>query len=518
LSDNGKSGLGALFSKQGIGTAQARRVDVNAPHGDAPQVQPVRAADIPTGNAAPVGAATKAAPVATPSEPPQDPPDFPILPTASKADLAGKSRDEIREIRKEERRLQRVVEGRAPAQPGDPVPHAPPTLEQKKSGKGKSKKKVASDVYVAPMAEPAQMRQRHWGVLLSLLIIVVLPLAVIGFYLNQRAVDQYASTVGFTVRSEDGGGSALTGLLTSFGGGGSQTDTDILYEFIQSQSLVARVQSRFDLKAHYSVPYDVDPVYALKPDATAEDLLSYWSRVVTVSYNQTSKLIEMRVQAFDAQTAQSVAQAILEDSQELINQLNAQARDDALRYSIQDLEDAQARLRSAREALIRFRTRTQIVDPEIDLQGRLGVVNSLQQLLAEKLIEQDLLPEARKLSMNDDIAAIRNRISEERASVTSGDVASFSGEAYPELLAKYEGLQADLLFAEETYRAALISLDASKANATRQNRYLATYIPPTLPQTAEYPRRWMTFGLAALFLVLAWSVLVLIYYSIRDSK
>lgn len=500
MSDNDKSRFGLLFSKQGI----------NAPRGQAPEVQAVRRDDVPMGNAAPVGPVHHA-PAAGSSE-------FPILPTASNEDLAGKSRDEVREIRKEERRLQRVIEGRAPAQPGDPVPHAPPTLEEKKATKGKGKKKPVGDIYVAPVAEAAHMRQRHWGVLLSVVIIVVLPLLVIGFYLSQRAVDQYASTAGFTVRSEEGGGSALTGLLSTFGGGGAQTDTDILYEFIQSQVLVDNIEKRYDLKAHYSVPYDTDPFYALRRDATAEDLLSYWSRAVSVSYDQTSKLIEMRVQAFDAQTAQDIGRAILEESQELINQLNAQSRNDALRYSTQDLENAQQRLRRAREALILFRTRTQIVDPETDLQGRLGVVNSLQQLLAEKLIEQDLLPESRKDSVNDDIAAIRNRIAEERVAVTSGDAASVAGEAYPVLLAEYEGLQADRLFAEETYRAALLSFDSSKANASRQNRYLATYIAPTLPQTAEYPRRLMTFGLAALFLMLAWSVVVLIYYSIRDSK
>jgi capsular polysaccharide transport system permease protein len=41
---------------------------------------------------------------------------------------------------------------------------------------------------------------------------------------------------------------------------------------------------------------------------------------------------------------------------------------------------------------------------------------------------------------------------------------------------------------------------------------------PTLPQTAEFPQRFVLSALTALFLLLAWSIGVLIYYSIRDRN
>ena len=443
---------------------------------------------------------------------------------AKRADLKHLSRDEIRAIRQEERRLKRVLEGLAAPQPGDPVPGAPPSIKEQKQNKSKTQKNL-QDIHVPPVAQAAQMRRRHWGILTSLLLMVIVPLALVAGYLNLRAVDQYASVAGFTVRSEEGGASSLlTGLAASISGGSAQTDTDILYEFIQSPSMVTSILDHVDLYAHYSAHWDTDPIYSLDPEATAEDLLDYWARVVLVSYDQSSGLMEMRVQAFDADTAQTIAQAILSESQALINELNAQARADKLSYSEQDLDEARKRLRETREALILFRTRTQIVDPLTDLQGRLGVVNSLQQQLAEALIEQDLLREQtsdtdpRFVQVRRRIEVIRERIGEERASVASGDATTSEDEAYPKLLAEYEGLLADREFAEETYRAALLAYDVANASTTRQTRYLASYVQPTRPQTAEYPRRLMTFGLAALFLMLIWSVVVLVYYSIRDSK
>ncbi len=406
-----------------------------------------------------------------------------------------------------------------PAQKPEQTPAAKPAAKKKQP-------KQKNTHVVQPVAPPARMRRRHWGLLFGMLILVVLPLIGVAGYMWGRAADQYASLVGFTVRSEESGSASdlIGGALGSLGGGTGQKDTDILYEFIQSQGLVNRIQERFDIRALYSKHWETDPVFAIAPDASAEDLLAYWTRMTTVSYDQSSGLIEMRVQAFEPKVAQDVANAMLEESQDLINTLNAQARADTIRYAQNDLEDSLNRLKSAREALTLFRTRTQIVDPQSDLEGRLGVVANLQQQLAQALIEQDLLLEQtsrddpRLVQARRKIEVIRARIDQERANVSSGGATSAGDDSYPRLLAEYEGLQVDQEFAEQSYRAALTALDIARNNASRQSRYLATYIAPTFPQTAQYPRRLLTFGLAALFLMLFWSIVALVYYSIRDSK
>lgn len=373
-------------------------------------------------------------------------------------------------------------------------------------------------IEIAPVAQPSRMRARHWGLAFVFLVLVALPLAVVGAYLWTRSVDQYASVVGFTVRQEDGASNLLPTELTGLLGGSSgSSDTDILYEFIQSQSLVAGIDRALDLRGLYAAPHGTDPVFALGPDASIEDLTEYWQRMVRLSYDQSTGLMELRVLAFDAASAQAVAQAIVDESQRLINDLNATARSDTLRYAEEDLAAAEQRLRDAREALVLFRTRTQIVDPETDAEGQTSLINILQQQLAQALIDYDLLlqttsaSDPRVTQAISRIEAIRSRIEEERE-------ASVTGEDYPRLLADYESLVVDREFAEESYRAARAALDQARAAASRQTRYLAAYVPPTLPQTAEYPRRLMLFGLAALFLFLSWAILTLIYYSIRDTR
>ncbi|MCK0168316.1 sugar transporter [Jannaschia sp. S6380] len=391
-----------------------------------------------------------------------------------------------------------------------------------KKGGGKPK---PPPVEVGPVAAPASVRRRHWGVIASFILVVLLPLALTGGYLWTMARDQYASTAGFTVRQEEGGAATelLGGFAAQLSGGAASSDAAILYEYIQSQAMVQAIDEQIDLVTHYSQYWEEDPVFSIWPGPSIEELLWYWSRVVDVAYDQTSGQVELRVQAFDPVTATEIAEAILRESQDLVNDLNATARDDASRFARQDLEEALERLKTAREALTLFRTRTQIVDPETDLQGRMAVVNTLQAQLAQALVDLDILLERtnasdpRAVQAQRQIDVIRERIRQERSAVAAGQ-SDVDGDDYPSLLAEYEGLVVDREFAEESYRAALTALDISRTNATRQTRYLATYISPTHPQSAGYPRRGIIFGLTGLFLLLGWSILVLIYYSIRDSR
>lgn len=380
-----------------------------------------------------------------------------------------------------------------------------------------------------PLARPAHMKKRHWGVLASFLFMVVAPLAGTLLYLFVIADDQYISSAGFTVRGQEGTSATdLLGGLAQFAGAGGSTGSDsaILYEYIQSQELVEKIDQELDLRGHFSDHWPRDWAFALWPNATVEDLNWFWGRIVTIAYDSGSGLTEIQVTAYDRDMAQAITKAIVRHSQDRVNALNDRAREDAMRYAHADLDEALERLKVAREELIQFRTRTRIVDPEADFQGRMGVVNNLQQQLAEALVEYDLL---RGLVSKDDprlansqrvIKVIRERIDQERtnfasdASVEGGG----AGEAYPSLISEFERLTVDREFAEESYRVALTSLELARDEASRQSRYLATYISPTLAEESEYPKRGMFALLAGLLLLMSWSILVLIYYSVRDRR
>ena len=374
---------------------------------------------------------------------------------------------------------------------------------------------------VAPVAAPAKMRKRHRGIILSMILCILVPTAVVWWYLEYRAADQYVSHVGFSVRAEETHSAGdILGGLTSFSSGGT-SDTDILYQFLQSQKLVEEINAKLDLKAIYSQPEN-DPVYSFDPEGSIEDLISYWARMVRIDYDAAARLIELRVLAFDPDDARNIAREIFERCSVMINELSAIAREDTTRYAEEELTKTVERLKEARQAVTRFRSQTQIVDPSADVQGQMGLLNNLQQQQAEAIIELDLL---RDVARENDpriapaerkIEVIQLRIDEERKKfgLSSGE----DNKDYSELVGQYEALIVDLEFAQNAYVASQSAYDAALAEASRQSRYLAAYVTPTLAERSTYPQRGVTLMLTALFLTLFWAVMVLVYYSIRDRR
>lgn len=376
---------------------------------------------------------------------------------------------------------------------------------------------------VRPPARPARMKRRHYGILVSFVAIVLLPFTLTLGYLYLIAQDQYASTAGFTIRTEEthSAGSLLGGIGMLLGGGNLSGNAPVLNAFIRSQDIVQRIQDRLDLIGHYAEGWPRDPLFSIWPDATIEDLTWFWNRMVIINFDAATGLMTIQVRARSPEMAQRIATAIIEESEQMINALNAQARRDSMASAERDLVIALERVRQAREAMAAFRARTQIVDPAADIQGRMGVINNLQQQLAQALVDHDLLltttsetdPRVRQAMRR--IEVINERISEERRSFATQDTTVF-GTEYPRLITQFESLRIDQEFAEETYRAALTALESARSNANRQTLYLATFIRPTLAQRAEYPERWLLSLLTLGFLILVWAAIILIYYSLRD--
>ena len=375
---------------------------------------------------------------------------------------------------------------------------------------------------IRPPASPARVKKRHRGLGLSFALVVAVPLLIVTVYLYVFAQDQYTSITGFTVRSEEtSSATELVGGLSAIVGGSSSSEAGVLHAYIRSQQMVERVQERLNILGHYSSNWDVDPVFSIWPDATIEDLLWFWSRIMRVSYDEGSGLMEVQIFASSPEYAQSLAVAVVHESEVMINNLNAQARRDSMANANLDLETSLERLRSAREELAAFRARTQMVDPQADIQGRMGVINNLQQQLAQAFVDHDLLlqtttetdPRVRQAERR--IEVIQERIASERQNFATQDVTVFDTD-YPRLIAQFESLVVNQEFAERTYTAALTALDAARSNVERQSLYLATYVQPTLAQRAEYPQRLLLVFLAGVFLFLAWAVLTLVYYSLRD--
>ncbi|PJE28994.1 capsular polysaccharide transport system permease protein [Pseudooceanicola antarcticus] len=382
---------------------------------------------------------------------------------------------------------------------------------------------MPSPQVVSPRGSPTRRRQ-YW-VAVTFVACVVLPVILAAWYLWTRAADQYASTLAFTVRSEESTPTLdLLGGLSEFSGA-SSSDTDILYSYLQSQNIVAAIQRDLDLRGIWSAPgTDLahgDPVFALSPEATIEELVDHWQRKVKIFYDAGTGLIELRVLAFDPADATHLAEEIYEKSSLMINALSDAAREDAIGYARDEVELTLDRLKGARQAMTEFRNRHQIVDPGAELEVRVGVLAGLQRQLVDAQVELDMLRtrpgrnDVQVLNAEQRIEMIERRIGAERARMGAvGDEPG--GQALAELMGQYEVLAVEREFAEATHRAALARFDAAQSEARRQSRYLAAHVRPTVAESARYPERPLLLLYVGLFLGLGWAIAVLSAYAVRD--
>lgn len=423
----------------------------------------------------------------------------------------------------------RAVETR-PAPPEAPEAGEDEAVRQRRQAKRQAQRaraKAKADAATAAQAVPpqpdvgvARAQPRHWLALAAFVLLVIAPLAATSAYLWTRAADQYHSEVAFSVRSEEvaSATAGLIGALTQINSGGA-SDANILFEYIRSQKIVEEIDAELDLRAIFN-RHPEDVVFALGENASIEALQAHWNRMVDVSYESSTGIIHVRALAFEPEDARAIAAAILERSDLMVNQLSEQARGDAIRFAREELAEAEANLRAVRDRLADFRRTHNIVDPSADVAGQMGLLSALQAELAQALVDRDVLlsyaaeGDQRVIQANRRIDAITARIEDERSSL---DLTGVAG-SLPEVVGNYEELLVDLEFANTAYTQTLAGFAAARAEARRQSRYLAAHIKPTLAQSTLYPRRLMITGLAGLFLLLGWGVLMLVYYNMRDNR
>ncbi|WP_305989276.1 lipopolysaccharide biosynthesis protein [Roseibium sp. MMSF_3544] len=384
---------------------------------------------------------------------------------------------------------------------------------------------------------PQQLRRKILAI--SFFVCVLIPFFLGTIFFVFVASDRYVAGAGFAVRGVDGVGSAGSDFLGALSGlsstGTTTTDSYILLQYLRSRELIERLEKNYDFKAAYS-NQNIDFFYRLNPDAPIEEIVNYWSWMITPSYDNTSGIVSFEVEAFDPDDALGIAALVLKYSGELINNLSEQARKDAVRFAEEEVSTAETRLRLIRNQLRNFRETENAIDPTRNAEVQLEIVADLERQLIEVRSRLAILkgtidensPAVTQLRRQE--AAISEQIRKKQYEIggsgasNKADLAEavgtgeFQSKSSPlsALLSDFETLEVEREFAQQAYVTALASLERSRSEADRQQRYLAVFRSPAYPEYAIYPNRLLSTFLLLLVLLLVWSIGALIVYSVRD--
>ena len=367
---------------------------------------------------------------------------------------------------------------------------------------------------------PASRRRRSPVVLCSFLIVVALPLLLAGVYLFFVAADQYVAEFRFALRSaepeprvpamffQESPAPTLT-LLDSY----------IVVQYLASRAAVDDLDAILDLRTMFSRP-EADWLARLDLPVSVEELVKYWKGQIDAFFDATNGTIVVRARAFTRQDALSLAEGILAASKRLVNELSTRARRDTLRNAKEEVSRSERRLKSALTQLRDFRDREGLIDPRKTAEA----TSALAGRVRDELVRADTELSTLKHYMRDDAPSVKmleariQSLEAQRRSVESEvtDTEKTRSEALSRVMGSYEQLEAERTFAENAYQRALQALDRSRMNADRQQVYLASFVRPTLPEKALYPRRLLSLTVVFVIAFGVWGIGGLMLRSVRD--
>jgi capsular polysaccharide transport system permease protein len=282
---------------------------------------------------------------------------------------------------------------------------------------------------------------------------------------------------------------------------------------------VDRIDPELDLRRLFSPP-QADWWSRLPEPAAIETLVRYWKGQIDPVYDAANGTVTVRVRAFDPGEALRLAEAIVAACEALVNELSLRSRRDALAHANAELGQAEDRLKAVFARTRAFRDREGLIDPARTAQASEATATRLRNELIKANTDLAIL----KRYMREDapsiqvltarIQAIETQLQSLAAEMT--DPGEARSDRLTRRLGDYEQIESERRFAEASYQLALRAVEQARANADRQRVFIASFVPPSLPEEPLYPRRWRTLGIVALIVSALWGIGGLAAQSVRE--
>ncbi|WP_407522413.1 capsule biosynthesis protein [Methylobacterium oryzisoli] len=339
-------------------------------------------------------------------------------------------------------------------------------------------------------------RRRDIVTPLLFLGVFVLPALVGAAFFGLYLSDRYVTEAHFAIRPAIGGADKSTrdGVGTSSGVPKEMItqDTLIVAEYIRSRPMVEAIERQLPLRQIFSRD-SIDYVSRFDPEKPIEKLVKYWNKRVSVKLEGTSGIVAVSVDAFDAQESFAIMQAILAESERMVNDLTARMRRDALSESERELQRAEERLSQLQVAVRDLRNRDGVLDAQKTNEANVKMVAEVRAQrinLAVKLalLQRDLREDSRSIQdLKAQIAQLDATITRVEREATTQD--ADQRRVLADALTRFEQLEVERKNAQTFYGLVVTARERARMIADRQIEFFSMVVQPVVAESAEQPRR-----------------------------
>lgn len=354
------------------------------------------------------------------------------------------------------------------------------------------------------------------------IVIIAMPMLLVTLYFTAFAANRYVSESTVALQQAGNDLSSIPGAALMLAGLSSPSRGETLYllQYVQSLGLLKELDAKLNIRQHFEAG-GLDVFARLRAGASQERFLDYYRSRVEVVLDDASSTLTVRVQGFDPAFAQQLNKAILEASERFVNEVSHSLAREKLNFAEQELGRSAQRLQSARTEVLAFQTKNGLLDPSIaaDASGALSaqmqatISRSEAELRGLRSFMTEDAPQVKALRAQ--ISATQAQLEVERARATGTGAQS---ERLGALALDFQGLRMKAEFALDAYKVALVAIESARIEATRKVQSLVVIQPPTLPETAEYPRRLYDLTTLLIVCLLIYMVSRLVIATIREHQ
>ncbi|MDQ1244569.1 MAG: capsular polysaccharide transport system permease protein [Campylobacterota bacterium] len=306
--------------------------------------------------------------------------------------------------------------------------------------------------------------------------------------------------------------------LLGIGSSSQVQDTKVVEEYLKSLDMYQKLDEKFGLSAHYKSD-KLDFVQRRFEDAKQEDFLKFYNSHLNIVFDETSSILQIAFSHSDAATAQKILEFLVAEVEEQINELNRKNAQRKLSFIEQEYAKAKIKMDTSSKILEEYQNKNLLLDPSTQATATTGIISNLEATLTQKKIEYATMQtylneESYELrSLKNEIEEIEKSIAKQKEEL-SGD----SKNRLNKVLFEYEKLKLQSQFDTEVYKNALLQLETTKLDVSKEAKMLSIISKPNLPDGYTYPDKPKVFITILILTLLMYGIFSMLNSIIKDHK
>lgn len=359
---------------------------------------------------------------------------------------------------------------------------------------------ASTQASVAPVQSSSQQagflaRVRSWFSLrlFDYAVNLILILAVLtSAYWLVFASDRYVSEANVIIRKTDsiGAPSFDLGMLVSGVPHADRANQLLLRDYLLSVDMLKKLDQQLDLRAHFSdSSHDLISRMWLQ-DASMEWFYRHYLSRVQVEFDEFAGVLRIKVQAYDAETSQEIAQMLVQEGERYMNLLGHEMAQVQVDFLTTQVDQAQQRFQQTSQALLNYQNKAGLLSPQATAESINAIVASLESQRAQLQTQLASLPKSLDrdhpniVLLKQALNAVDTQIKQEKLKL-----ATPSGGTLNSYVEEFHRLEMDVQFTQELYKSSLIALEKGRIDATRMLEKVSVLQTATLAEYPMEPRR-----------------------------